>query len=169
MCQETHDPFSLLCTTWPRLPGRNNQLTHLIRRIQHPTLACHLTRGTTITRRDIQRRILIKEIPRAQQQRHRLRRHDGEILRSWEVRDTEGVPEDDVGVVDRGLAIGDPFWDTPRRLARGLGHVPAGGVELVVGIWEVLGLGSEIGEARRGGCTFCYVYSMASKAGSFPD
>ena len=134
MYQETHDHLSLLCTTRPRLPRRNNQLTHLIRRIQHPTLTCHLTRGTTITRRDIQRRILIKEIPRAQQQRHRLRRHDGEIFRSWEMRDAEGVPEDDVGVVDRGLAIGDPFGNTPRGFARGLGHVPAGGVELVVGI-----------------------------------
>ena len=47
--------------------------------------------------------------------------------------DAEGVPEDHVGVVDvlvRGLL--DPFGEATRGVARGLRHVPAGGVELVV-------------------------------------
>jgi hypothetical protein len=33
------------------------------------------------------------------------------------MRDAKGVPEDDVGVVDRGVAVGDPFGDAAGRLA----------------------------------------------------
>jgi len=49
--------------------------------------------------------------------------------------DAEGVPEDDVAVVDGGAAVADPFGDTPAGLAGCLGDVAAGGVELVVGVW----------------------------------
>lgn len=64
---------------------------------------------------------------------HRLRRHDGKVLGRREVRQTEGVPEHDVGVVDAGVwRGGDPRRQALRGLAGGLGHVAAGGVELVV-------------------------------------
>jgi hypothetical protein len=33
------------------------------------------------------------------------------------MRDAEGMPEHDVGVVDGGRAIRDPFWDAARGLA----------------------------------------------------
>jgi hypothetical protein len=50
------------------------------------------------------------------------------------VRDAKGVPEDDVGVVDDGVAVGDPFGDASGRLTGCLGDVPARRVELVVGV-----------------------------------
>ena len=64
-----------------------------------PIHSIHLTRRPRKTRQNIQCRIPRKEIPRPEQQRHRLGGHDGVILWGWEVRDAEGVPEDDVGVV----------------------------------------------------------------------
>lgn len=51
------------------------------------------------------------------------------------MRDTKGVPENDVGVVDaivRGLF--DPFGEAAGGDARGLRHVAAGGVELIVAV-----------------------------------
>jgi hypothetical protein len=42
------------------------------------------------------------------------------------------VPENDVSVVDGGVAVGDPFWDTFGWLARCLGNMAAGWVELLV-------------------------------------
>ena len=54
------------------------------------------------------------------------------------MRDSEGVPEDDVSVVDRGVAVCDPFWDTAGRLAGGLRDVATGGEDLVVVVWDVL-------------------------------
>lgn len=52
--------------------------------------------------------------------------------------DAEGVPEHDVGVVDRGIAISDPFWNAAGGLARGLRDVAAGGEDLVVVVWKEL-------------------------------
>lgn len=47
--------------------------------------------------------------------------------------DAEGVPEDDVGVGDVGVRVGgDPFGKARGRVARGLGDVASGGVELSV-------------------------------------
>lgn len=49
----------------------------------------------------------------------------------------EGVPEDDVGVLDGvvgGAGGGDPFGEAAGGEPRGLGHVSARGVELVVGV-----------------------------------
>jgi hypothetical protein len=46
------------------------------------------------------------------------------------------MPENDVGVFDGGFAISDPFGDSARGLAGGLGDVAAGGVELLVVIWD---------------------------------
>ena len=51
------------------------------------------------------------------------------------MRDTEGVPENDVGVLD--VLVGglfDPFGEAAGGVARGLGHVAAGGVELIVAV-----------------------------------
>ena len=51
------------------------------------------------------------------------------------MRDAEGVPEDDVGVVNVLVGgVGDPLRETLGRLAACLGDVPAGGVNLVVGV-----------------------------------
>lgn len=69
---------------------------------------------------------------RAQQQRHGLRRHDGEVFGGREVRDAKGVPEDDVGVVDRGGAVGDPRGESGAGLPRRLRDVAARRVQLVV-------------------------------------
>ena len=46
--------------------------------------------------------------------------------------DAERVPENDISVVDGGVPIGDPFWDTFGWLAGCLGNVAAGWVELFV-------------------------------------
>lgn len=47
--------------------------------------------------------------------------------------DAECVPEHNVGVRDVGVRVrGDPGWETARRLARGLRHVTASGVNLVI-------------------------------------
>jgi hypothetical protein len=103
-------PHALRFTTL-RLTSRNNQLRHFIRSIKNLPLIRNLTRGTAITRRDIERRILGKEIPRSKQQRHGFCRHDGKVLRRWEMRDAECMPEDNIRILNRGLAIGDPFRD----------------------------------------------------------
>jgi len=65
------------------------------------------------------------------------------------MRDAECVPEHDVGVVDTGVAVGDPFGDSARGLARGLGDVPSGGEDLLVVV-------------------FCDVHSVAGEACTFP-
>ena len=64
-------------------------------------------------------------------------RHYGIILGRGKMRQAERVPEHDVGVVERFVwAGGDPGWDALRRLARGLRHVAAGGMDLVVVVWS---------------------------------
>jgi len=42
------------------------------------------------------------------------------------------MPEDDVGVLNRGVPVGDPFGDSAGGLTGGLWDVAAGGVELLV-------------------------------------
>jgi hypothetical protein len=114
-----------------------HQPTRPILRTHHtllPLLTRHTTRRTAITRRDVERRVLGKEVARAQQQRHGLGRHDGEVFGGGEVRDAEGVPENDVFVGDGCVAVGDPFGEAFGGLPGGLGHVAPGGVELVVGV-----------------------------------
>lgn len=70
----------------------------------------HLRRRRRVTRWDVERRVLQKEIPRPQQQRHGLRRHDRVIFWRREVRDPKGVPQHDVGVIDALIPVlGDPF------------------------------------------------------------
>lgn len=54
------------------------------------------------------------------------------------MRDAEGVPEDDVGVVDGlGGCGGDPGGEALRGGAARLRDVPAGGVDFVVGVFWV--------------------------------
>lgn len=51
--------------------------------------------------------------------------------------DAEGMPEDDVTVGDIFIRVGgNPFWEAPGRVTRGLGHVSAGGVDLCVIVWK---------------------------------
>ena len=96
----------------------------------------NLRRGSRIARRDIEGRVAIEEVPRTQEQRHRLSRHDGVVFRRREMRETECVPQDNIGVVDgtawtRGL---NPGWKTLRGLAGGLGDVVTGWVDFFVGV-----------------------------------
>ena len=87
--------------------SKSHERTSLIRSIKHRSsrqLISHLTRRRAITRRDIERGVHEEEIPRPQQQGHRLGRHDREVLGGGEMRDAEGMPEDDVGVVDADIA-----------------------------------------------------------------
>lgn len=121
----------LLLTTLS-LPTRHDQLRHLIRRIQHLPPSRNLARRAAVARRHVQRRVLGEEVPRPQEQRHGLCGHDGEVFWGWEVRDAEGVPEHDVGVVDGGVFVGDPLGDAAGGLAGGLWDVPAGRVDLLV-------------------------------------
>lgn len=44
----------------------------------------------------------------------------------------ESVPENNIGVVDGGVTVGDPFGNSFRWLTGRLGNVTAGGVELLV-------------------------------------
>lgn len=72
----------------------------------------HATRRTRKRRRDIQTRVLREKVPRPQKHRHGFRRHDAVILRSGKMRDAEGVPHHNVGVVDAGVGGGcDPGWE----------------------------------------------------------
>ena len=52
--------------------------------------------------------------------------------------DAEGVPQHDVRVFDIDISIRNPFWQTPRRISRGLWNVSTGGVDFVVIVWEEL-------------------------------
>lgn len=100
----------------------------------------HLARGRRITRRHVERGVLQKEIPRSQQHRHWFRGHDWVVFWRGEVIEAESVPEDYVCVVDGfvggggGGGGGDPFGEAAGGEPGCLGDVPAGGVELVVGV-----------------------------------
>ena len=113
----------------------SNRTTGLIRIIQHSRLqrARLLARGRRVTRRDIERRVPQEEIPRSEEHRHGLRRHDRIVLGRGEMRDAERMPEDDVRVLNVFVGVlGDPFGQALGGLAGRLGHVAARGVELVV-------------------------------------
>lgn len=70
----------------------------------------HLTRRPRKARRHIQCRIPGEEVSRPQQHRHRLSRHDREILWAGEMDNAKGVPEHDIGVGDvLGRLIRDPL------------------------------------------------------------
>jgi hypothetical protein len=90
------------------------------------------------SRRHPKRRILLKEIARAQHNAQRLRRHNREVFGAREMRNTKLQPADDVFVldvivtlapIDDGLIIG------PARLAGRLADVVAGGEELVFAVF----------------------------------
>jgi hypothetical protein len=55
--------------------------------------------------------------------------------------DAECVPKNYIGVVDTGLAIGNPLWDTFGRLARRLGNMPACRMDLLIVIYKLVSLG----------------------------
>jgi len=122
-----------------RLSTCNDQLGHLIRGIQRAALSGDLARRAAVAGRDVERGVLSEEVARPQEEGHGFGGHDGEVFWRGEMRDAEGVPDYDVGVVDGRVAVGDPFGDAARWLAGGLGHVSAGGTGLVVGVWIVGG------------------------------
>ena len=64
--------------------------------------------------------------------------------------DAEGMPEDDVGVLDRFVAsICDPLRKALRRFSRGLWHMAAGRVDLVVGICGSMSVRDRYHRTRR--------------------
>ena len=120
-----------------------------------------MARCAGIAGRHVQTRVLREEVARAQEaiccQRldfdrsvakmgtggylhcHRLRRHYGEVLRRWEVCESEGVPQHDVLVVEVCVWVrGDPGGDALGGLAGGLGDVATGGVKLAVFVWRTV-------------------------------
>lgn len=103
---------------------------HPIPPINHSCpLRSDLTGRGAVARRDVQRRVLGEEVPRAQVQRHGLRRHDRIVFRGREMVDAERVPEHDIGVIDpRAGVCRDPFRETTAWLAGRLRDMPTGGV-----------------------------------------
>ena len=75
-------------------------------------LGGHLTRRHTPLRRHVHDRIIIKEIPRPQQYAHWLTWHDGEIFRRRKVYKSKCMPEHNVLVVNRLLAVANPLWQS---------------------------------------------------------
>lgn len=118
-------------------------------RMATPLLARrHLARRHSVTRRHIEGGIAQEEIARPQQQGHRLDGHDGVVLGGGEVGDAKGVPEHDVGVGDVFGGVGvDPLGEAHGGFAGGLGHVAAGGVDLVVGV--CVGWCQFVGDGRK--------------------
>lgn len=115
------------------------QLARLVRGVDHRVLLRRdLARDGHVARRDIQDRVVDEEVARPQEQRHGLGGHDGEVLGRGDVRHAEGVPEHDVRVLDRLGPVADPLGQAAGGLARGLGHVPARGPELVVMVCGVV-------------------------------
>ena len=69
------------------------KLRHLVGGIQSTsTLREDLTGRAGIAGRHIHDGVVGEEVPRPQQQRDRLHRHDGEVLGGWNMRDAERVP-----------------------------------------------------------------------------
>ena len=129
--------------------------TLLVHRINHrrfePT--GNLTRSDTVIRRDVEGGVFEEEMPWTEQQSHWFRRHHRVILRRWEMRDTECMPEHDVGVLNAFVSVLlDPFGETLGRISRGLGNVAAGGIELIVLIWKV-----RVSTGRREVLTRAYI------------
>lgn len=116
-------------------PIAKRQLARLIRGVHNGVLAgSNLARNTDVTRRDVHDRIVGEEVPRPQQQRHGLDGHDGKVLGRRDVRHAEGVPQHNVRVLDGLAAVADPLRQTRGWIAGCLGHVAAGGPELIVGV-----------------------------------
>lgn len=63
--------------------------------------------------------------------------------------DAEGVPENDVGVINGGVAVGDPFGNAAGGFTGGLGDVAAGGEDLIVVVWRIVSHGLGKGEGRN--------------------
>ena len=83
-------------------------------------------------------RIFCKKVSWPEQDRQRFGGHDGVVFRRGKVRDAEGVPQDNVFVVDAlGGVRGDPGGEVGVcgvGLAARLRNVAAGRMQLVVGV-----------------------------------
>lgn len=105
-------------------------------------------------RRHPQTGVLFVEIGCTQHNADRLRRHDGEVLGTGEVSETELQVADDIGVFDVLIALGPVDDGRVVRvvfLAGGLAHVVAGREELVVLVGgDPEGLASEAGAVVDG-------------------
>lgn len=133
-------PVRAVCAVRPSTAALTKRhLAHLIRSIDYCLLVGRdLARDGDVARRDVHDGVVGEEVAWTQQERHRLGRHDGEVLRRRDVRHAEGVPEDNVRVVDRLAALADPLRQAARRLPGGLRDVTAGGPELVIRVCGVV-------------------------------
>lgn len=150
----SHLNTSLLgTTTSATLASTYARALRILRHVRPPP-GGNLTRPTRIARRHVQRGILCEEMPRPQQHRHRLRRHDGEVLWRGKVRQPKRVPEHDVRVVDGGGGVrGDPGGEVcvcGVGGAGGLRDVTAGRMDLGVGVWWRGLVGGEAGLSGAG-------------------
>src|SRR5579859_131489 len=96
---------------------RTTPLRHVLRWLRiHTRLIPSInlmSRETALTRFNIQSRILQKEIVGPQKQSHTLCGHQWEIFRPGEMRETERVPENDIGVIDVCVTVVfDPLGET---------------------------------------------------------
>lgn len=76
-------------------------------------------------RRHVHDGVVQEEVPRPQEERHGLDRHDREVLRRREMHHAERVPQDDVLVVDALLTVADPFREADVGFAGCLRHMAA--------------------------------------------
>ena len=54
------------------------------------------------------------------------------------MREAECVPEHDVRVVNRGVFVCYPFWNSAGGLTGRLGYVAAGGINLLIVVYKML-------------------------------
>lgn len=105
---------------------------HLVLTVPHGTVESESGDG----RGDVQGRVAEKEVVGSEEHAHRFGGHDGEILRSWEVRESKVEPDDNVPVLDRGV-LREPLGQSVVALGGDpvcLGHVVSRRVELVVDV-----------------------------------
>jgi hypothetical protein len=80
--------------------------------------------------------------------------------------DAKCVPENYVGIVNIGIAVGYPFWNSFRGFARCLGDMAARRVDLLIVIYNSVSLGEE---QPDNGLTSCNMDSMSCESSTLPD
>jgi len=80
--------------------------------------------------------------------------------------DAECMPKNYVSIFDTGIAIGNPFWNTFGRLARGLGDMPARRMYLIIVVYKIVR--PRYSEAVRR-FTSCNVDGMSREPGTLPN
>lgn len=101
---------------------------------------CDLSRSASIARRYVQNWVAIEEVSRTEQKCHRLCRHNRIVFGRWEVGDSECMPQDNVGVIDRAIvsSLFNPQRNALRRLTRRLRNMATSRVDLIVRVWRFI-------------------------------